>query len=105
MSKYEMSFALTPGAIVKRRKTVTRRIKDHYKVDDIIIAVVEKGQTPLALLRITDVRFERLDAITENEMVKEGLGNLALPNFVEMMSNLYKISGSDLITRIEFEYT
>jgi len=98
---------------------VTRRTGWQFlKPGDLIQAVEQargqkKGETgrPLAVLRVVDVRVEPLSRLIsdpiygEDELPREGFPCWSLTEFVEMFRRTHKLeSGSDDVTRIEFEY-
>lgn len=125
-----MSFALTTTQILARTKTVTRRTGWAFlKAGDFIQAVekgmgLKKGEKAhkLAVLRVVDVRTERLDAITADDVAREGFPGWTPEQFVEMFCASHSIPDRrqgpprnryrppfpclpcDEVTRIEFEY-
>ena len=113
-----MSFALTTEAIVVRRKTVTRRPAHTWrtlKVGDRIVAVdkcmgLKPGQQArvLGVLRIVDVRVERLTDITQGECALEGFPEKSPEQFVMMIAGHYCLRAAEVVAmyvrRIEFEY-
>lgn len=119
-----MSFALTPGVIRNRTKTVTRRLGwEFLKPGDRVRAVkkcqgLKKGEhhEPLAVLRVVDVRREPLRRLTDDldygfaEVEREGFKEhpmvLGWPSaFVEYFCNSHRPCERDwTVTRIEFAY-
>ena len=115
-----MSFAMTTPQILDRSKTVTRRIGWRFlKPGDLIQAVnkvmgFKKGEhpTPLAVIRIVDVRRERLDRmVTEpryghEEVRREGYpwGVVSAAAFQFQFERTHAYQPDGMITRIEFEY-
>jgi hypothetical protein len=91
-----MSFALTVDAVRARTKDVTRRTGWHNLRRGDLVRAVEKGQglkkgervKPIAVIRIVDVRTERLDRMLTDdtygvrEVAREGLAPLAPRQFV-----------------------
>lgn len=81
-----MSVALTEQAVRDRRKTVTRRAGWSWLTPGTDLELCRKVMgrrrsdgtiDPLeriALVRVTDVRQERLDEITDADVTREGLG-------------------------------
>jgi hypothetical protein len=129
-----MSFALTTPQILNRSKTVTRRIGWWFLKPGTLIQAVEKGMGlqkgekmhKLAVLRIKDVRRERLDAMMHHEYgprecVAEGFPDASPGGFIYMFCSSHRVpnkqhldasgrvhyrpcEASDEVTRIEFEY-
>lgn len=107
-----MSFALTTPQFRTRTKTVTRRLGwRHAKVGDIFMGVEKamgrkKGEplVKLGMIRVTDVRREPLDAITKEDVVREGFPGMYPSEFTAMFCKHMGCGGSDEVTRIEFEY-
>lgn len=107
-----MSFALTISQIRNRTKTVTRRMGWTFlKPGDQVRAVVkamglkkgEKIQT-LAVLRVESVRRERLSAITNEDVAREGFPNMTDAEFCEFFVESYGLTAYPDVTRIEFSY-
>ncbi len=116
-----MSFMLTAAAIRDRSKTVTRRLGWWYLEPGEVLQAVEKSQglkkgekvVPLALIRITSVRAEKLARMVDLpaygmvEVAAEGCA-ARFPNpwqFVDFFMRSHK--GCELgtvVNRIEFEY-
>ncbi len=106
--KTEMNFALTPGPIRAKTKTVTRRLDwSHLKPGDVLDAVLPvAGSEETQVVRriaVTSTRTERLSEITPEEVKREGL-SCSPEEFVAMMAGHYQIARDALINRIEFEY-
>ena len=114
-----MAFTHTAPQIVERMKTVTRRTGwRRLKAGDVVQAVrqargLRKGEPieTLAILRIVNVRVERLsrlltDALyAEDELPREGFPCWSAREFVEMFTRANRLKTSDVdVTRIEFEY-
>ena len=108
-----MSFMLTTEQILNHSKTVTRR--DGWwnlKSGDLIQACrkcmgLKKGEhvDKLAVLKITSVRSERLDRITQYECGQEGFPNLTPEQFVITFCKHHKgCVPQKFINVIEFEY-
>ncbi len=108
-----MSFALTTRQVRRREKTVTRRNGWlRARVGQILQPVikcqgiakgghVEKIGGPI---RIVDVRRERLDAITIEDVAREGFPNLTARAFIAIYLDANGGAPDQIITRIEFEY-
>ncbi|MCD6200036.1 MAG: hypothetical protein J7K15_15960 [Deltaproteobacteria bacterium] len=60
----------------------------------------------LGLIRVVDVRRERLNQITDEDVVKEGFPNMNRQAFIKFFIDEMKPKhgGLEPITRIEFEY-
>ena len=107
-----MSFSATTEQIRNRTKTVTRRLGWWYLKPGQMVRAVEKCQglkkgekvKPLAVIRIISIRLERLDEITEADLVLEGLPNVSLPAFLNMFTRINRCYWHSKIHRIEFEY-
>lgn len=107
-----ISFSMTPGEIRDRSKTVTRRQGWlNLKVGDELQAVekamgLRKGEkrVKLAVIRVVDVRREPLDAITDQDVAREGFPHLSAPEFVDLYCEAMGCGPFDECTRIEFEY-
>lgn len=62
---------------------------------------VEKIGGPI---RVVDVRRERLDAITAEDVMREGFPNLTRAQFVAFYIGANGGGAGQTVTRIEFEY-
>lgn len=108
-----MSFALTTQQIRDRTKTVTRRKGWQFlKAGDRIRAVVKsRGQKPgedierLAALRIVSVRREPLNAVTDDDVAREGFPGMTGLQFADKFCRDLGGDVYQTVTRIEFEYT
>lgn len=114
----QMSFALTTRQIRERIKFVTRRIGWADLKPGTELQAIEKGQglgkggkvVKLCVIRVVDVRRERLDELVnperpgygESEMILEGLAGEAPQDFI--LRFVDKIDPDQLITRVQFEY-
>ena len=106
-----MSFMLTPTQVVDRTKDVTRRLGwPHLRSGELLYACEKcQGLKPgeqikgLAILGVLDVRRERLDAIDQADVVREGFPDLDPAGFVAMFCSVMKCKPETLVTRIEFE--
>ena len=106
-----ISFALTIPQFRDGTKDVTRRLgSKNLKVGTILKAVdrvmgFKKGEhsKTLGVIKVTSVRREPLDAITEEECAREGFPDLTPEQFVDMFCQANKIRCSGhKVTRIEF---
>jgi hypothetical protein len=107
-----MSFALTTRQIRNRTKTVTRRNgwRD-LKPGEILNAVekamgLKKGEKirRLCRIRVLSVRREPLNAITDEDVIKEGFPDMSAGDFVRMYCGHSRCRANHTVTRIEFEY-
>ncbi len=107
-----MSFALTTQQFKARTKTVTRRARWlRAKPGDIVDGVekcmgLPKGAKIVRLgkIRFKSVRREPVNAITQDDVIKEGFPDWTPKQFIELYCAANKCAPSDLCTRIEFEY-
>jgi hypothetical protein len=108
-----MSFALTEAQMLARTKTVTRRLRWRQARRGMLLQPIRKGQGLKAgesvvrlgyPIRVTDVRQERLDAITPEEVVREGFPDWTPAQFIEMFTGANVCPPHQLVTRIGFEY-
>lgn len=103
-----ISFALTTDQVLAQTKTQTRRIGWRFaKVGDRLRGVRKvqgrRKDEPLvdvAIVEITAVRRERLDAITPEDLAREGFPELTPAGFCE----LFPCEPSDEVTVIDFRY-
>lgn len=107
-----MSFAMTTEQFKNKTKTVTRRFGwDFLKPGDIICGVekamgLQKGEKikKLGMIRIISTRKEPLDAITKDDVIKEGFPDWIPSDFIVMLVLHYNVSPKAMVNRIEFEY-
>lgn len=107
-----MSFAMTTQQVKDRTKTVTRRYGWLFlKPGDILNGVekamgLQKGEKikRLCTIRVVRVRQEPLEAMTEEDVIKEGFPDWTAAEFVQMIVDHYGKHPCELINRIEFEY-
>ena len=107
-----MSFAMTTDQIRAQTKTVTRRfgwwfLKPGDKVRGVEKAMgLKKGEKikPLAMLRIVSTTAEPLNAITQDDVIKEGFPEWTPAEFIQMLVDHYKVNPDATVNRIEFEY-
>lgn len=105
-----MSFGLTERAFVLGEKDVTRRLGwVTAREGDVYMAVrkcmgLVKGerQHRLGLIRVVNVRRERLDTITADDVRREGFPSLTPIEFVEFFCRANKCDPRTLVTRIAF---
>ena len=107
-----ISFALTTEQFLNGTKTVTRRVGwEHLKTDDLLCAV-RKGQglkagekiDRLGIIRVTNLRRERLSEITAPEVAKEGFFGRSPEWFIEFFCGTHVgCERNTIVARIEFE--
>lgn len=106
---------MTTPAILNRTKTVTRRLGWWFAVPGMEINAVDKcmglkkGQSPqlLARIRVISSRREQLIAITDEDVIREGLdGVTTATQFVTRFIAAHgkKVAPATEVNRIEFEY-
>ncbi len=108
-----ISFALTTAAVRRREKTVTRRNGWNAARPGMLLQPVVKCQgIPKGghvekiggPIRVVDVRRERLDAITAEDVIREGFQTLSPAQFIAFYIGANGGRRDTVITRIEFEY-
>jgi hypothetical protein len=107
-----MSVPLTEGAVRERRKTVTRRVGWHHARAGMRLTLCRKvlGRKPneplvrLADVEIVSVRRERLDAITEEDVAREGFDGHSPAWFVAFFKAEMGVEADTAVTRIEWRY-
>lgn len=108
-----MSFPLTTKQILNRTKTVTRLLGWwELRPGDIVWCVnktarLKKNETRehLATIRILSARAERLNSITQEDVIKEGFPDWTPDQFVHFLCHQYThITATEIVNRIEFEY-
>ncbi len=106
-----MSFSMTTAQMRAGKKDVTRRFGWWFlKPGDRVMAVekamgLKKGQKPVQLypIEIVSVRAEPLDAISHDDVVREGFPDWSPAQFIEMLVRHYKIDPAKIVNRIEFK--
>lgn len=108
-----ISFMLTTQQIIDETKTVTRRMGwVNAKVGDLLQAC-EKCQglgkggkiKKLKAIRLTEVYTVPLNAITQDEVIREGFPNMTPDEFVAFFCKSHKGCQPDTrITVLRFEY-
>ena len=108
-----MSFMLTTQQVLDGTKDVTRRVGWWtLKPGDQLNAVekgmgLKRGQKVVHLCRIevVSIRHERLDAITPDDVRREGFLDMTPLHFIEMFCQTHKgCTPATIINRIEFKY-
>lgn len=109
-----MSFYHTTEQFKNRTKTITRRLGWQFlKPGDIVMGCVKcrglkRGEKIeyLGPIRIVSGRRERLNQITDEDVIKEGFPDITRMEFVEFFIKKMRPVGGVVapVTRIEFEY-
>lgn len=107
-----ISFALTTPQFFDRIKDVTRRLGwDNLKPGDILCAVekgmgLKKGEKVkrLGLIKVVSCWPEPLEAITQEEVMREGFPAWTPEQFVEFFCNHNKVEPQTIVNRIEYAY-
>lgn len=107
-----MSFAMTTDQVRAQTKTVTRRFGWWFlKAGDVVNGVekamgLQKGEkiNRLCQIRVVSVRREPLNAITQDDVRREGFPDWTPEQFIQMLVDHYKIDPAANCNRIEFEY-
>lgn len=107
-----MSVALTEQAVVRREKTVTRRLGWRFLKagDRITLCRKVMGRKPgeplvrLAEVEIVDVRRQRLDEISRYDVRREGFDNWSPESFIKFFCAEMKVTPETEVTRIEWRY-
>lgn len=107
-----ISFFLTTDQVRRRSKTVTRRLGwINLQPGTLLRAVVKaqglkvgEKQEQLAIIRVLDVRREKLWQITPEDIVREGFPKMTKHEFLDFFCASHKCTPEEEVTRIEFEY-
>lgn len=107
-----MSFALTTNQIIAREKDVTRRFGWWFlKPGDRLNAVKKvMGLRPgerverICEIEVVSVRREPLNAITEDDVRREGFPQWTTEQFISMLVEHYGIAPDKICNRVEFRY-
>lgn len=107
-----MSFAMTTDQFRDRTKDVTRRFGWWFlKPGDVVMGVekamgLQKGQqiVRLGLIEIVSTRPEPLNAITPDDVRREGFPDWGPEQFVNMLVDHYRADPNATVNRIEFRY-
>jgi hypothetical protein len=107
-----ISFALTTPQIRARSKTVTRRLGwRNLQPGTLLQGCVKcqglkKGERveKLCVIRVVAARIEPLNAITQEDVVREGFPGMSPAEFVQMFCKHNGCTPGTAITRIEFTY-
>lgn len=114
-----MTFSHTASHVRERMKTVTRRVGWRFLKPNDLVQAVEKtpglasGEParPIAVLRIRNVRVERLSRLieeatyAEDEFPREGFPCWSRDDFIASFLRRHRLKTADTdVTRIEFDY-
>ncbi len=107
-----ISFAMTTQQVQDRTKDVTRRFGWWFlKPGDRVRGVkksmgLKKGEKieALCVIEIISVRPEPLNAITQEDVVREGFPDWTPDQFVQMLVDHYRCDPTKECNRIEFLY-
>ncbi len=107
-----ISFAMTKNQIKAQSKDVTRRFGWWFlKPNDRLIGVekamgLRKGEKVIRLceIEILSVRPEPLNAITPDDVIREGFPDWSPAQFVEFIMKHYRCAPDEICNRIEFKY-
>ena len=105
-----MSFSMTTAQFRAGTKTVTRRLGWlSARPGDRVMGVekamgLKKGekQVKLGEIVLTDVRRERLDAITAEDCAREGFPEMTPGDFIAFACKAFRCKPDTVVTRIEF---
>lgn len=107
-----ISFAMTTAQIIAREKDVTRRFGWWYLKPGDRLCGVKKGMglkrgekiERLCLIEVVSVRAEPLNAITQEDVIREGFPNWTPKDFIDFLVKHYRCDPSASVNRIEFKY-
>ena len=111
-----MSVSLTEQAVVERRKTVTRRLGWRFLQPGARLTLCRKTRgrrrrdgtveplVRLADVEVVDVRSSMLDAITSEDVIREGLEDFTPEMFVDYFCRHMRCAPDAVVTRIEWRY-
>lgn len=107
-----ISFYHTQQQIRDQTKTVTRRLGWLFLKSGDILNACEKCQglgkggkiKRLGTIQVTNVRREKLYAITPEDCAAEGFSEMTPVDFIEFFCKAMDCEPETIVTRIEFEY-
>jgi len=107
-----ISFAMTTEQIQNRSKDVTRRfgwwfLKEGDRLNGVKKSMgLKKGEKieRLCLIEVVSVRKEPLDAITQEDVIREGFPDWTPQDFIDFLVKHYSCDPDKPVNRIEFRY-
>ena len=107
-----ISFAMTTDQVIARKKDITRRFGWHFlKAGDRLNGVkkamgLKKGEKieRLCQIEVVSVRLEPLNAITQDDVIREGFPDWTPQDFIDFLVKHYKCDPAKPVNRIEFKY-
>ena len=107
-----MSVSLTADSVITRQKTVTRRLGWQFLKpgDQVTLCRKVMGRKPgeplvrLAEVEIVSVRRERIDAITPDDVRREGFEGWTEHDFINFFCDHMDARDGTVVTRIEWRY-
>ena len=107
-----MSFAMTTRQFKNRSKSVTRRFGWWFLQPGDIVQGVEKSMglkkgeriRTLGLIEIISTTPEPLNAITPDDVAREGFPGWTPRQFVDMLVKHYNTDPESIVNRIEYRY-
>lgn len=107
-----ISFAMTTEQVKNQTKDVTRRfgwwfLKEGDKLCGVKKAMgLKKGEKMerLCMIEVVSVRKEPLNAITQEDVNREGFPDWTPQDFIDFLVGHYKCDPSKPVNRIEFRY-
>lgn len=107
-----MSFSMTKPQFRDRTKTVTRRLGwENLEPGEHFLGIeqgqgMKKGERQIVMGECVavDVRRERVDVVTMDDVIKEGFPLMTADGFVAFFCKGHRCAPSKIITRIEFQY-
>lgn len=107
-----MSFAMTTGQARNQSKTVTRRqawwnAQPGQLVQQVVKGMgLKKGEKVerIHVIRLLSIRPEPVEAITQEDVIKEGFPEWSPEGFIAFYCEAHGINRDDTCNRIEFEY-
>lgn len=107
-----MSFALTTEQVRKQEKDVTRRLGWDFLVGGELLWAVEKAMglrkgekiERICLIQVVSAWPEPLEAVTQEEVVREGFPLWTPAQFIKFFCTHNNITPETIVNRIEFSY-
>ncbi len=108
-----MSFAMTTQQVKNQTKDVTRRFGWRFLKPGDLIQPVEKAMGLKqgekikkigGLIRVVSTRIMPLNAISQDDVIREGFPRWSPEQFVQMLVDHYRVAPAATVNRIEFEY-